>query len=712
MRILQAGEDLPASLVHTLFPPSRREHELVYASKKRVEDVLADTLGVPLQPIRQFGIGKPILPDWRNRLVYGDNLQAMKAMLQDPTIRGKVKLVYIDPPFATKEDFRGNNNERAYGDRVAGAEFIEFIRERLVLLRELLAPDGSIYLHLDWRKAHYIKVVMDELFGEHRFQSEIVWQRHDPHNDAVNRYGRVHDVIFWYSKGEKPIYNFKEITDKLSEKGIKEYSLAMLNDTGEVVDWEPSLDGKARRFKLDDCTVKGRNPKRQFTWRGAKTSPKRVWPADSAVEMDRLVKSRKLVDGDLYLRNPEKGAARCRVSFLDTRQEVGQLAQDIWLNLGRMKGGSSYPTEKPELLLERVIKASSNEGDLVMDCFCGSGTTLAVAEKLGRRWVGVDCGKLAIYTTQKRLLNLVAGKARVAAKPWTLFNAGLYDFQRMIRLPWEDYRKFAIQLFGITDAPHTVSGIAIDGRKGTHSCLIFNFQKPGYEKVRLDEAYVANLAKQLGKKVGSSFFIVAPASRVTFLQDYLDYGDTRFYILRIPYSIIDELHRRGESGEGYEKFRQLIQPGSADDVNRTMEAVGFDFMQPPKVVCEYSSTERSGKLHGTATVHLKVFETEAMLREGREYQNLETLSMVMVDYDYPESGDESNPPFEVDDVHYASQLRDAGWKFSLNLDRVGARLMIIYVDIFGNEFQEVKSAADFGIVAKKVVADAKTGRRK
>lgn len=700
IRRLSNGEDLPAEYLHVLFPPERREYELVYQGKKRAEDIVAGTLGVPLQPIRHFGQGVHSPRTWRNRLIFGDNLQAMKGLLADPDVKGRVKLVYIDPPFATKEEFRGNAGERAYQDKVAGAEFIEFIRERLVLIRELLAPDGSIYVHLDWRKAHYIKLVLDELFGENRFQSEIIWQRHDPHNDAVKRYGRIHDVIFWYSRSEAPPFNYAEITEGLSSNATKEYNLCMLDDSGEVVPWSPALLGKGRRFKLDDCTVKGRDAARQFDWRGAKKNPKRVWPAKSPAEMDALVKTKNLKDGDIYLRDGTKGAARCRVSFLDRREQEGQLAQDIWLNLGRMKGGSTYPTEKPEILLDRIIRASSSENDLVLDCFCGSGTTLAVAEKLRRRWIGVDCGKLAIYTSQKRLLNL-REKVRqegpaLAAKPWTLFNAGLYDFQRMIKLPWKEYRRFAMQLFGVSDEPHRVSGIEVDGRRGTAECMIFNFQKPGYEKVRLDEAYVTSLAEQLGAKAGREFYIVAPASRVTFLQDYIDIRDTRFYILRIPYSIIDELHRRADTGRGYGRFRQLEQPGSAEDVNVTMNAVGFDFMQAPSVSCKYVRL-RGSQLYPSVEVRITAFATEAMTREPPP-ESRDALSMVMIDYDYGNKDTLDGPdPFELDEVVYADGLRQNDWAFQLQEWRLGPKAMFIFVDVFGNELREVKTRKELGL---------------
>lgn len=703
MQRLSRGEDLPRDLKHVLFPPDKREYELVYAGKKREADIVANTLGMPLQPIRNFSDTELKEGEWRNRLVFGDNLQAMKGLLSDPAVKGKVKLCYIDPPFATKEEFRSENDERAYQDKVIGAEFIEFLRERLVLIRELLHPDGSIYIHLDWRKVHYIKAVMDEIFGEHRFLSQIIWQRHDPHNDAVKRYGRIHDVILWYSRSESPTYNYREIAESLSETALKEYSLAMLDD-GSVVKWTPELGDKAKRFKLDDCTVKGTDATRQFTWRGAPGSKKRVWPASSPAEMDALVKQRDLKDGDLYLRDATRGAKRCRVSFLARREDEGQLVQDIWTNLGRMKGGSTYPTEKPELLLERILRASSNEGDLVLDCFSGSGTTLAVAEKLGRRWIGIDCGKLAIYTTQKRLLNLRANVGPGAkgsplrARPWTLYNAGLYDFQRMMKLPWNDYRRFALQLFGITDAPHKLGGIDIDGKRGTSECLIFNFQRPGFEEVMLDYDYVKSLANQLGKKAGREFFIVAPVSRVAFFEDYVEHGSTRFYILRIPYSIIDELHRRGQTGEGYNEFRQVVQPGSVADVNTTMNAVGFDFIQVPSVSCKYRVAQASGSLYPAVEVTIEEFRSEILLRKAVQYENRETLSMVMVDCDYGNGATPEGPdPFQVDHVHYAEDLSKRRWKFVIPSEQLGRRIMLNYIDVFGNEFREIKTREDLGL---------------
>lgn len=303
---LRKGEELPVEWARELFPPEKREYELVYFDKAREEDVLADTMAVPLQPVRTFGKNGE---DWENMLVFGDNLQVMKRLV-DLKKDGKlcnqdgspgVRLVYIDPPFSTKQEFRGSQDQKAYQDKIAGAQFIEFLRKRLILIRELLSNDGSIYVHLDFRKGHYVKTVLDEIFSENQFQNEIIWQRHDPHNDAVNRYGRVHDVIYYYTRSDERIYNYKDIAEPLSAAALKEYSLAVLENR-EIVKWNADIVETHWRFKLDDCTVKGGDKTRQFDWRGAHGSKKRVWPAASADEMDDLVRR-----GVKYLKSGMKG---------------------------------------------------------------------------------------------------------------------------------------------------------------------------------------------------------------------------------------------------------------------------------------------------------------------------------------------------------------------------------------------------------------------
>jgi len=210
IRLLQQGEELSPEWARILFPPEKREYELVYHGKEREEDILADTLAVPLQKVRTFGRNGD---GWHNHLIFGDNLQVMKNLLERKKagqLRNAdgtdgVRLVYIDPPFATKREFSGKQEERAYQDKVEGATFVEFLRRRLLLIRELLAEDGSIYIHLDQKKSHYVKVVADEVFGEHNFRNEIVWRNTNSHSKATT-YGRVHQTILLYSRSQKVLF--------------------------------------------------------------------------------------------------------------------------------------------------------------------------------------------------------------------------------------------------------------------------------------------------------------------------------------------------------------------------------------------------------------------------------------------------------------------------------------------------------------------------
>jgi site-specific DNA-methyltransferase (adenine-specific)/adenine-specific DNA-methyltransferase len=382
IRLLQQGEDIAPEWARILFPPEKREYELVYHGKEREEDILANTLAVPLQPVRAFGKNGE---GWRNMLVFGDNLQVMKSLLElkkagqlcnaDGT--SGVRLVCIDPPFATRQEFSGTQDQKAYQDKIAGSQFVEFLRRRLVLMREILAPNGAIYVHLDQRKSHAMKLVLDEVFGEHGFVNELVWRRISAHNDA-DKYGPIHDTIFFYTASSDYVWNpqFGEVS--------KEY-------LGQFFDQVDETTG--RRYARGDLTARGlRNGETGKPWRGISPSLKgnhwKVLPS----ELDRL-------DAEGRIHWPEKASGMPRLKrYAD--EVKGVSVQDLWLDIKLMHNLSpertGYPTQKPEALLDRIIRTSSNEGDIVLDAFAGSGTTCAVAEKLGRRWIGIDCGKLAI----------------------------------------------------------------------------------------------------------------------------------------------------------------------------------------------------------------------------------------------------------------------------------------------------------------------------
>lgn len=230
IRLLQQGEELSSEWARILFPPEKREYELMYQGKEREEDIIADTFAVPLQKVRTFADSGA---DWHNKLIFGDNLQVMKSLLElkraGTLCNGDgtpgIRLVYIDPPFATNRDFAGSAEQKAYQDKIVGARFIEFLRRRLILLRELLADDGSIFVHLDWKKGHYIRVILDELFGERNFLNEVIWH-YRKWSTEIKAFQRNHDSIFWYSrKASAPDRPF------------------------EVVAREPMSEGTLRRWK-------------------------------------------------------------------------------------------------------------------------------------------------------------------------------------------------------------------------------------------------------------------------------------------------------------------------------------------------------------------------------------------------------------------------------------------------------------------------------
>ncbi|RLG12927.1 site-specific DNA-methyltransferase, partial [Candidatus Pacearchaeota archaeon] len=528
IKILEEGREIPEGYKHILFPESqRKEYELVYAGKEREEDILAETMRVPLQPVKTFCNGQRTENGWTNKLIFGDNLQVLKELMYDPEVKGKVRLIYIDPPFATKQEFRGSQDQKAYQDKIAGAKFLEFLRKRLIFLREILADDGSIYVHLDWKKGHYVKVLMDEIFGEQNFRNEIIWC-YTGAGQTPSQFPRKHENLLFYSKSQNWIFNPEELRVPYKKPAAS---------AGRT-----SFTGKA----------------------------------------------------------DEK--------YLKKLDERGKIIEDWWSDIGTIGYAHSqivgFPTQKPERLLERIIKASSNPGDLVLDAFAGSGTTGAVAEKLGRRWIMIDSSKLAIYTIQKRLLNLkkeIGNKGpKLTPKPFTLYNAGLYDYQKIKELPWEQYRDFALKLFQCRDEKHTISGINLDGYLGPYDVLVFNYQK--YKDVSLDYEFIDDLHSALGDKIGKWFFIITPAANVQFLEDYVERDGIKYFILRIPYSIIEEIHQKG--------FSSIKQPTDERAVNDIMEAVGFDFIQVPKVRCRYYLA----KSKGMGPLKLDKGKTEAVIK--------------------------------------------------------------------------------------------------
>jgi 16S rRNA G966 N2-methylase RsmD len=661
---LDSGEELPKDWARELFPPEKREYELVYYGKEREEDIIAETMVVPLQAVRSFGSGKT---EWQNMLIFGDNLQVMKTLLEQKQA-GKllnsdgspgVRMVYIDPPFATRRDFSGSRDQKAYQDKIVGAEFIEFLRKRFIFIREILADDGSVFVHLDQRKNHYLKAILDEVFGEQCFANEIIWRSTNRHNTQTS-VGQIHQVILYYR-------NDNAVFEPIRLQPFKEHVISNYRHKDERgYHSRCDLTGPGIRTGDSGKPWKGYNP----TARG------RHWQPPSALydQLDEDISNLDMIGrldyffekGFVYLPGVAGGQPRGKLYL---NPDSGNLLQDIWAYqpytsgiyadsddcidqdvqwLQNPEGDVDYPTQKPEGVLSRIIRMSTKSGDLVLDAFAGSGTTCAVAEKLQRRWIAIDCGKLALYTIQKRMLNLkteIGNKGkRLKPQPFTLYNGGLYDFTRLKKSSWDVWRFYALELFQCKDEPHVVGGIQLDGYYGADDVLVFNHTTGG--GVVLDYGFIDDLDSQIGSRLGKRFFIVAPAASVTFLEDYIERGKTKYYILRIPYSIIDELHKRD--------FEAITQPTDEAQVNDTVEAVGFDFIRPPKVECKYILSDKTKLKEQEAVIKIKTFINKAMSKGASQIPNLEALAMVLVDYDYPydrtRKGKESPQPFQLDEV--------------------------------------------------------------
>lgn len=366
-----------------------------YKNKKDEKNILEETPRAQLKIVSGKGA--------KNKLIQADNLSTLKTLLD--SYAGRVSLIYIDPPFATNGHFKISENRAntvssisadtiAYSDTLIGADFLEFLRERLIFLRELLSKQGSIYLHIDYKIGHYVKLIMDEVFGRDMFRNDISRIKCNPKNFPRKAYGNIKDLILFYSKPGS-IWNDPRIPfsqqdkDRLFKKIDKDgrrYTTIPLHAPGE--------------------TLKGNTGKE---WKGMMPPKGRHWRSDPAIleELDK----QGLIEWSA------NGVPRKKI-FLD--EKYGKKMQDVW----EFKDPQypSYPTEKSLDLLKFIVEASSNEDDLVLDCFCGSGTTLIASQLLNRNWIGIDKSEQAIKIAKKKLNSL----------PASLFSKVEYEFIKQI----------------------------------------------------------------------------------------------------------------------------------------------------------------------------------------------------------------------------------------------------------------------------------------
>jgi len=364
--------------------------ELTYLGKESKRKIMDEKPPTVLEKIKSFGTLR--LDGWENILIFGDNFTALQLLYQNPSLKGKVRLIYIDPPFSTNQVYKGGEDRtatvsksdmdrKAYEDILVGSEYLEFLRKRLILLREMLANDGSIYVHIDWKMGHYVKVLMDEVFGQERFINDITRIKCNPKNFERKGYGNIKDMILFYSKTDR--YIWSELREEMTEEDINRLF--------------PKVDKDGRRYTTTPLHAPGetRNGPTGQPWKGLKPPKGRHWRY-SPDELNRL-------DEQGLIERSSTGNPR-KIIFADDVFAKGKKRQDIWGF--KDPPYPTYPTEKNLEMLKMVIESSSNPDDIVLDCFAGSGTTLVAAEEMGRRWIGIDDSKVAIEVARKRLTSI------------------------------------------------------------------------------------------------------------------------------------------------------------------------------------------------------------------------------------------------------------------------------------------------------------------
>jgi len=645
---------------------------LNYIGKQRKEVILNDTMSVPFQSVKYFGNIHE--KEWANMLIFGDNLQVLKHLiklknelkLKNPDGSSGVKLIYIDPPFGTGDEYSANG-ANAYSAKLQGVKYLEFLRKRFIILQHLLTDDGILFIRIDHHFGHYVKILLDEIFGRAHFQNELIVNRIYKNVFGDSKFIPVStDSIFSYFKTSKASYHY---VLKEREKIRKEF-------------WRHMDDSAGIRY-----------PQERIVF-GKKLMP----PRNKHFKYNQESINRLISEGKIRLKckqcgyihcNPNEdwnGCKKChkdepRLEYLVEASSHEHL-QSNWTDIPGYSNTTKYPTENSEVLLERIIRVGSKPGDIVLDCFAGSGTTGAVAEKLGRKWIMADCGKLAIYVMQNRMMNLknkIGNKGKLLKhKPFILYNAGLYNDEDLIeRMKQDKYKDFVLELFNCQKRKHVINGLVMHGTLNNHSVMIFD--KNHY----LTYDFINDLDDIIGNNIKKIFYIIAPAGIVGFNEDYINKNNINYVILRIPNSIIEYIKEKD--------FVRLKQPRSKDDINQTIDSVGFDFIYPPKVKAEYYNHNPKETLaENEYVIKIKEFNPVQIGSKIIEFDDpkTESLSMIMLDRNY--DGD----TFQLDNYYFGDEIAKNDFKIRLS-EEIGPQLMIIYVDIFGNERKEIIKKSDF-----------------
>ncbi|MEK4556019.1 site-specific DNA-methyltransferase [Jeotgalicoccus sp. FSL K6-3177] len=633
---VENGIEVSTEFSRILFPPERKEYELNYSGKENESKVINETFAAPLQESRKFG--EAGANQWLNKIIFGDNLQTLKTLIEFKK-NGKLKnsdgtdgvrLVYIDPPFATKQDF-SNKDTKAYSDKLKGNEFIEWLRKRIILLREVMSDDGVIFVHMDYRKMHYIKIILDEVFGEGSFRNMISWRR----GVVRGRKGEAKympfnsDYILIYSKSDDSKYNKIETTKLIT------------------------LEEAAEKYKRDEHGY-------------YRLSDRGSYSDEKIIEFDKENRIYVSYGGKLIVdENNNVSTTKGKINIKYYRNQIGNKieeiypADNIWddiAGLGVMASESvNYPTQKPIKLLKRIIASASDEGDIILDCFGGSGTTAAAAEELKRKWITVDVGKLSIYTIQKRILSIEDHN------PFAVYNSGLYDNDKLNKFDEDQWKKFAMALYNVQPLEQKIKNFEFNGMKD--GSLVKVYSPNNLKDAKISEDTLEDILLRVGHALNNEVYIIAPQGKFTFAVDEYDNDgewDTTFNILRVPYSISQKLT---------EGFKGAIQANDSESVNDAIDTYGFDFIRPPKV--EFSVNDNK--------LTINEFESLSRLKGVDQISGFESFSMLLVDLNY------NGVSFDMDKVYYNKDF-DNEHSIKFEKEWLTKQVMFIFIDKFGNEY--------------------------
>ena len=642
-----------------------------YAGKRPESVILAQAAitggAAPLQIVRNFGETKD--NEWRNMIVQGDNLQFLKTcyLNQDPLtkdkVKGKVKLIYIDPPFGTGDEYGGRNGEMSYSAKLMGAEYVEALRERLIYLREILSIDGNVFIRIDYRFGSYIKIIMDEIFGKDNFKNEIIVSKSSRIKTKGKKFLSWHDSIFLYSKAGSHAF-FNHIT---KSRGKEEWR--QMDNDGEQWSVIPKSILRLHSSKNVKYNEKGKPISRAKIILGKEFLPPigRRFPSQETIfklEKEKVIKL-----------NSNKRPIMLKPNEIPLT--------DDWTDITSYSYTTNYPTENSEELLERVIKACSDSNDLVLDCFAGSGTTAAVAEKLGRRWIMSDFGKHAIYTMQKRIWNTAASKKLgqeakknekygQPPKPFSIISAGAYDFSRIMNLRKDKdaYINFVLGLFGIArdekdhSLKYKLSNIYTE--KDNNPVEVYPVWEDDYLRdIKIDEDYLKEIIVATGGRLKGDYYIVTPESCTVITDTTLKNSnneDVNFKILKFPYKILEDISRHLQIEE---------QPSSQEGINKLISSTAFYFNEDIKLEVE--------RLSGG--FRISQFKTEILDKSKKRFEGLEGLSMLLIDKNY------NGQVFNMDSAIYKKEISEEG---IVRIENLTENSYLIAIDKHGNESKITK----------------------